>query len=107
MSTYQEKIIILSKDEVQQCPFPEFYSLVASKLDANPDSPEIRYDCTRILIAQNIQSFWYEYYEAKGADSYSITIMLCQSRPKVDKTLPDNHVRVLKGFIIDSKEEAK
>lgn len=85
-----------------------FYETVAREM-GYADTSEIKYDCTKIDIAENIQDEFYNYYYAIARETYpkeseneinaGITIMLAISGPKVNKELKANEVEVFDGFI--------
>ena len=87
----------------------EFYEAVAREM-GYADTSELRYDCTRIDIAENIQDGFYDYYTAsvkeKGSNmsdseiQTGITMLLAMSGPKVNHDLKANEVEVFSGFII-------
>lgn len=76
---------------------------------AVPDPRELKYDCRKINIAENIQDNFYVYYDnlARETDptlsendiKTGITMLLIMSGPKVDNTLKANEVEVFDGFI--------
>lgn len=90
------------------CGLPEFYDAVATEM-GYADTSELKYDCTKINIAENIQDGFYEHYLAfiREKDIYShenearadITLVLAMSGPKVDTNLKANEVEVFDGFI--------
>lgn len=105
MSDYNYTTIInLTQDEVNENPvFKGFYDLVAQKLGLlDPEKPDENhqyiYDCRNINIAANIQTACYEYFEARGVNSSSISMQLCLSGPKVDENLKDNQVGICEGY---------
>ena len=73
------------------------------------DTSGLKYDCTRITIAKNIQDGFYEYYAeiAREANpdvtaqemSIATTMLLTMKGPKVDESLNANEVEVFDGFI--------
>lgn len=87
---------------------PEFYDTVAREMGIAPTS-EIKYDCRKVNIAENIQDGFYEYYSALARETdpsisendikTGITMLLAMSGPKVDMSLPKNAVEVFDGFI--------
>lgn len=90
------------------CGLTEFYDAVAKEM-GYADTSEIKYDCRKINIAENIQDNFYAYYNnyAKEQDptisendiKTGITMLLIMSGPKVDNTLKANEVEVFDGFI--------
>lgn len=89
----------------------ELYEAAATEMGYTNTS-EIKYDCTKINVAANIQDGFYEYYLAliRENDIYShenearadITMLLAMSGPKVDQTLKANEVEVFDGFTIQN-----
>lgn len=88
---------------------PEFYDAVATEM-GYADTSQLKYDCTKINVAENIQDGFYDYYLAliREKDIYShenearadVTLVLAMSGPKVDKALKANEVEVFDGFIV-------
>ena len=94
-------IFTLNEEEINANPiFHGFYSLIGKKL-GYVETPDSAYDCRKICIAQNIQDKCYEYYEKLGNDPTSISMHLCLSGPKVEKTLKDNQVSIEAGYITE------
>ena len=70
---------------------------------------KIKYNCTKINVAENIQDDFYEYYAEKIKEEQptlsendiktGITMLLVMSGPKVDNALKANEVEVFDGFI--------
>ena len=86
----------------------ELYEAAAKEMGcANPS--EIKYNCTKINVAENIQDDFYEYYAEKIKEEQptlsendiktGITMLLVMSGPKVDNALKANEVEVFDGFI--------
>ena len=86
------------------CSLTDFYEEVAREMGYQNTS-EIRYDCTKIDIAENIQDGFYEYYRTLAQDvpeseiNVGITMLLALSGPKVNRDLKANEVEVFDGFI--------
>ncbi len=89
----------------------EFYDAVATEM-GHTDTSEIKYDCTKVNIAENIQDGFYEYYAQTARETdpvlsendikTGITILLAMSGPKVDSDLKANEVEIFEGFIVDT-----
>ena len=85
-----------------------FYDAVATEMGYTNTS-ELRYDCTKINIAANIQDGFYTYYAEKARETtpdisdndiqIGITMLLVMSGPNVDKSLKANEVEIFDGFI--------
>jgi hypothetical protein len=90
------------------CSLIDLYEAAAKEMGCT-DTSEIKYDCTKINVAENIQDGFYEHYLAliKENDIYShenearadVTLVLAMSGPKVDKSLKANEVEIFDGFI--------
>ena len=90
------------------CGIQELYEAAAKEIGYT-DTSEIKFDCTKINVAENIQDGFYEYYLAliRENDIYShenearadITLVLVTSGPKVDKSLKENEVEIFDDFI--------
>ena len=84
----------------------DFYDQVAIEMGA-VCTANLKYDCTKVNVAPNIQDGFYEYYkgiaEETGADEndikVGITMMLAINGPKVDENLKANEVEIFDGFI--------
>lgn len=86
----------------------ELYEAAATEM-GYANASEIKYDCTKINVAANIQDGFYDYYLAliRENDTYShenearadITMLLVMSGPKVDANLKANEVEIFDGFI--------
>lgn len=86
----------------------EFYDFVALELGCN-NQEDIKYDCTKVNIAENIQDGFYDYYTKLAMETdpvlsendikTGITMLLAMSGPKVDKALKANEVEIFDGFI--------
>lgn len=73
------------------------------------NTSQLRYDCTKINVAANIQDGFYTYYADKARETtpdisdndtkIGITMLLAMSGPKVDNNLKANEVEVFDGFI--------
>lgn len=89
----------------------EFYDFVALELCYN-NQEDLKYDCTKVNIAENIQDEFYDYYTklARETDPVlsendiktGITILLAMLGPKVDSDLKANEVEIFEGFIVDT-----
>ena len=74
-----------------------------------PDPSELKYDCRKINISENIQDNFYVYYDnlARETDptisendiKIGITMLLIMSGPKVDNKLNANEVEVFDDFV--------
>ena len=92
----------------QPCGLTEFYDMVASEMGYS-DTSELKYDCRKINIAENIQDGFYAYYTKYARETQpeltdndiqtGITITLMMSGPKVDSSLKANEIEVFEGFI--------
>lgn len=82
----------------------EFYEAVATEMGYN-DTSEIKYDCRKINVAENIQDGFFAYYKEAYPDlsesdlNIRVGMLLVRSGPKVDKTLKANEVEIFDGFI--------
>lgn len=99
------KIMISSNEP---CGLTEFYDMVATEMGCT-DTSELKYDCRKINVAENIQNNFYAYYTKYARETQpeltdndiqtGITITLLMSGPKVDIYLRDNEVEIFDGFI--------
>lgn len=90
------------------CGLTELYDVVATEM-GYADTSVLKYDCTKISIAKNIQDGFYAYYEAVAREanpdvtaqeiSVATTMLLAMKGPKVDESLNANEVEVFAGFI--------
>lgn len=91
------------------CALTDFYDAVAREMGYT-NTNAIRYDCTKIEIASNIQDDFYEYYTTTARETdptlsdsditTGITMLLVMSGPKVSHDLKANEVEIYDGFII-------
>ena len=77
-----------------------FYDFVMDELGAYSEKT---LDCSKIDIADNIQTLWYITADKLGVDSVSLSMYLLNSGPKVDVKLKDNEICIYEGFICDNK----
>lgn len=118
----ETNIIALSRQtkltvKMPPCTIVELFDAVAKEMGYENPS-EIKYDCTKINVAANIQDGFYEHYTNIIKESairenniyisdhdikVGITMHLAMSGPKVDTTLKANEVEVFDGFIIESE----
>ena len=98
----------LQEDDLKGKTLVKFYELIAAKLGYDISDENIRYDCTKILIANNIQDGIYEAYRKEFPKEFEqsprdaecqVTMILAASGPKVKKELPDYMVETLEGFV--------
>ena len=109
----ETNIIALSRQtkltvKMPPCTIVELFDAVAKEMGYENPS-EIKYDCTKINVAANIQDGFYEHYTELIREDYAnmpeseiradITIHLAMSGPKVDNTLKENEIEVFDGFI--------
>ena len=92
-----EKRIFLSAEQMAQT-LSNFYSTV-SKVAGYQEEEDTMYDCTRILIAPNVQDAIIRAYEARGASRQQIVTCLLLSGPKASEMLAENEVVLQDGFI--------
>lgn len=89
-------LLTLTPEQIENHPFikdghASFYNLIQTL--CNPKGKEIRsLDCTKILIANNIQDSWFENAKKTGLDTTDLGMVLLCHGPKVDTTLSDNTV---------------
>ena len=94
------------------CTIVELFDAVAKEM-GYADTSEIKYDCTKINVASNIQDGFYTAYGRLLRESdpnipyanmtIGITMYLAISGPKVNNTLKENEIEVFDGFIIESE----
>lgn len=98
------QIIKLNDAQVTENPFithdgkSAFYNLI-EQLCAKENKTVKSIDCTKINIAQNIQTSWYDYAKAHNIDTTDLTISLLFAGPKALENIPDNTVEVLDNCI--------
>jgi hypothetical protein len=98
MSEIVSTQIKLTDSELKGISFnPKFYDFIGERLLADINNPNIRYDCTKINIADNVQRQFY--HGMNKEESASLTMVLCMAGPKVDYALKDNIIEVFDGFI--------
>ena len=101
----------MSKFLIQSKPMSivDLYNAAARQM-GHKSTRDLRYDCTKINVAENIQDDFYNYYYdvAKARDEsmpeseirVGVTMLLAMSGPKVDKELKANEIEVFDGFIV-------
>lgn len=91
--------------EIKKQTVSDFYDSVAT-LMGYKDTRELKYDCTKINIAANIQESFFEFYREMNPDmppnevNLGTVMLLACCGPKVDSELNDNEIEVFDGFII-------
>lgn len=82
------------------------YEAVAAQMGEDPQNDNIRYDCRKINVAQNIMDKMRDSAIQTFADRanerdivYEFNMMWCLSGPKAVDYLNDNEVEVEEGFI--------
>ena len=94
---------MLSNEQIEEYPFvkdgrPAFYFYLARQLGHNPEEADnIRFDCTKINISNNIQDKWF--CGIPQSQKTSFAMLLVCSGPKTDDSLPDNVIMIDDGFI--------
>lgn len=101
--------IMISNNE--PCGLTEFYDMVAREIGCS-DISKLKYDCTQINVAENIQDNFYKHYDKIARETefeqdeneikVGITMLLTHFGPKVDSALKANEVEVFDGFICKS-----
>lgn len=76
---------------------PNLYDCIAIKMDL-PIADDVRYDCTKICVANNIQEEIFDYYRRMGKDEMSIGMMWVCYGPKAIDSLEDDEVEVEEGW---------
>lgn len=96
--------IIITDDEMKQHPYIDenrkcnFYRFVAERFGGFDNLKSI--DCTKINVAKNIQTSWYEAIRSNPIMNESdLTMHLLLSGPKVNESLPDNTIELEEGAI--------
>lgn len=98
------------------CGITELYEAAAKEMGYT-DTVEIKFDCTKINVAENIQDGFYECYAKHARETnpnlsdndirIGTTMLLAMSGPKVDNSLKVNEVEIFKGFIVDTIQKGK
>lgn len=89
--------LIATKDDTVQT----FYSWLREVMDIGED---YTIDCTKLHIADNIQTSWIEYAENSGIDNVSISMTLLNYAPRVDDKLNNNEICIYDGFLVKSED---
>lgn len=79
-----------------------FYSWLREAMSVGE---EYNMDCTKIRVAENIQTAWIEYAENSGIDNVSINMTLLNYAPRVDEHLNNNEICIYDGFFVKSEDE--
>lgn len=94
-----DRRVVLSEEKMAQS-LPCFYRAVAEAAGYT-ETEDTMYDCTKILVAPNVQNAMIRYYETTypEASREQVITLLLLSGPKVDAELKENEVVFQKGFI--------
>lgn len=94
-----DRRMILSEEKMEQS-LPCFYRAVADAAGYT-ETEDTLYDCTRILVASNVQNAIIRYYETTSPElsREQVITLLLLSGPKVDAGLKENEVVIQEGFI--------
>ncbi len=94
-----DRRVMLSEEEMEQS-LPCFYRAVAEAAGYT-ETEDTMYDCTRILVASNVQDAIIRYYETTSPElsREQVITLLLLSGPKVDAELKDNEVVIQERFI--------
>lgn len=82
---------------------PNLYDNIAMKLGL-PLADDVRYDCTKICVANNIQEEIFAYYEKMGKSKQDIAMMWLCYGPKAIDELEDDEVEVEEGWYIRDED---
>ena len=77
----------------------QFYDNVAAAAGYDPEV--MRYDCTKILVARNIQTRIFAVLDAQSTERHYTAMMWCLRGPKTDDALADDTVELQTGFFRD------
>ena len=102
-------IITLDENQIQTIPFASadgdaaFYQFLFTEITGKPWDECNDMDCSRINIAENIQTSWFRQYREISDKSNldadtALAMFLVMYGPKVDKKLKDNTVELLDGW---------
>ena len=79
----------------------EFYDEVYMELNGCNNVPEnVRMDCTKICVANNILDEFISYYKNKKYSDQDIGYIILMNGPKVDEELKSDEVGIEDGFIV-------
>ena len=94
-----DRCVVLSEEQMLQS-LPCFYRAVAEAAGYT-ETEDTMYNCTRILIASNVQDAIIRYYGTAfpEATKEQILTLLLLAGPKVDSELKENEVVIQTGFI--------
>ena len=94
-----DRRMMLSEEKMEQ-PLPCFYRAVAEAAGYK-ETENTMYDCTRILVASNVQDAIIKYYETASPrlSREQIITLLLLSAPKVGAELKENEVVIQTGII--------
>ena len=94
-----DRHVMLSEEEMMQS-LPRFYRAVAEAAGYT-ETEDTMYDCTRILVASNVQDAIIRYYETTSPElsREQVITLLLLSGPKVGAELKENEVVIQERFI--------
>ena len=95
MNEVMERKILLTDEQKRQM-LGDFYRSVARSAGYE-EKEDTMYDCCRILVADNVQDAIMEAYQEANPNVGMSSIMML--RPKVDRGLAYNEVRIQPGFV--------
>ena len=94
---------IKPEDSMNVTSLVSFYDNVAETMGLDKDA--VRYDCTKIDVARNIQDSIFKSWEKLGASDFDIGMTWCNSGPKTDDKLPRDTIRIDHGFLRNENGE--
>lgn len=94
----EDAIVTLKQEQIENKDFQQFYAEVAEALGCK-DSPNIKFDCSKILVSQPIMDALMKYYEDRNYSDETICCYMVCYGPKTDEALGENEVQVCAGFL--------
>ena len=94
---------IKPEDSMNIVSIVKFYDNVAETLGLDKDT--LRYDCTKIDVARNIQENIFSGWEKLGAGNLEIGMTWCNSGPKTEDKLPQDTISIGHGFFRNENNE--
>lgn len=104
---HMEKTFTIEQETLAGRDIPELYDAIAAALGYDIADENIRYECRKVCISENIQNMLWEAYKMKKPQAFfidkeraslEVNRRLLLYGPKVDHSLPDNTVRTQEGF---------
>jgi len=102
-----ESVYSIEPEKLKNIILSEFYDYMMEILGYNQKDETFIFDCRYIHISDNIEDNFYNAYKERypGVPESEVAMQLCLRGPMVDRQLPKNSVKILRGFINKEKSD--